>query len=255
MTVKQVSQRLLGTLPGRRPRLRTGDEALDIDRLISPLRYDVLIRERYLAFLAQHLDLFHRDFDAFVALARRQPYYAWFCAVAIHRIRPGAAGAGELDAEFRERLRKTTRLYQAICERGFDLRFPITVRTAGPVAVTATGKTVSGRVFPSDGCHRLAMLRHTGHRSLRPEWYRLRSDSPWQPPDNTGTLIGALGISRSEYFEFLSLGYADSISSDEEALLARLPSAADADELRRIIAVDGPALAQAELARLGHRGA
>jgi hypothetical protein len=245
----RISKRLLGALPGRRPRVAVGENLLDIDRLISPLRYDVLVRQRYLEFLARNLDLFHRDFDAFVDLARREPYHAWFCAVAIHRIRPGTAPE-ELDGGFRERLRKTTRLYLGMSERGFDPQFPITVRTAGPVATTTTGKIVTGRLFPSDGCHRLAMLRHTGHRSLLPQWYRLRSDGDWQPPDNTGTLLAALGISRAEYFEFLSLGYADSIFHDEDALLAHVPSAAQVDELRRIIAIDRPALeAQADQAQ------
>jgi hypothetical protein len=160
--------------------------------------------------------------------------------VAIHRIRPGTEGADALDTEFRARLRKTTRLYLAMSERGFDPQFPITVRTAGPVATTDTGKIVTGRLFPSDGCHRLAMLRHTGHRFLLPQWYRLRSGGDWQPPDNTGTLIGALGITPTEYFEFLSLGYTDSIFCDENTLLAHVPSARDADELRRIVAVDRP---------------
>lgn len=251
MITTRISKRLLGTMPGRRARLRPGDEALDIDRLISPLRYDVLVRERYLRFLAENLDLYHRDFDAFVGLARGQQYHAWFCAVAIHRIRPGTEGAADLDTAFRERLHKTTRLYLAMSERGFDPRFPITIRTAGPVVATATGKTVAGRLFPSDGCHRLAMLRHTGHRSLLPQWYQLRTDGGWRPPDNTGTLIGALGISRPEYFEFLSLGYADGIFDGEDALLAHVPSDADADEIRRIIAVDRPALAQADLAPPG----
>jgi hypothetical protein len=241
MMTRQLPARLVSALPGRRPRLRPGDRALDIDRLISPLRYDVLVRERYLGFLARNLDLFHRDFDAFVELARGEQYHAWFCAVAIHKIRPGTEGADELDAAFQERLRQTTRLYLAFSERGFDPRFPITVRTAGPVAVTTTGKTVAGRLFPTDGCHRLALLRFTGHRSLLPEWYRLRTDGGWQPPDNTGTLIGALGITRAEYLEFLSLGYTDSMFHDEDALLAHTASA-DADELRRIIAVDTPAL-------------
>jgi hypothetical protein len=156
--------------------------------------------------------------------------------VAIHRIRPGTEGA------FRERLHKTTRLYLAMSERGFDPQYPITVRTAGAVAGTTTGKIVSGRLFPSDGCHRLAMLRYTGHRSLLPEWYRLRSGGNWQPPDNTGTLIGPLGISEAEYYGFLSLGYADAIYHDEHALLAHVPSLGETNELRRIIAIDCPAL-------------
>lgn len=240
--ITNLSRRLRARLPGQRPQLQPGVEPLDIDRLISPLRYDVLVRERYFGFLARNLDLYHSDFDAFVDLARREQYHAWFRAVAIHRIRPGTEGADQVDTAFRERLHKTTRLYLAMSERGFDPQFPITVRTAGPIAATSTGKVVRGRLFPSDGCHRLAMLRYTGHRSLLPEWYRLRTDGDWQPPDNTGALIRPLGINHSEYFGFLSLGYADAVFHEERTLLAHVPSVTEANELRRIIAIDGSAL-------------
>ena len=149
--------RLLASIARRRPVLLAAEEPLDIDRLISPLRYDVLVRERYLRFLEVNRGLYDRDFEAYVELARAEPYYAWFCAVAIHRIRPGKDSRGvELEAAFRERLRKTTALADAIASQGFDPQYPIIVRTAGPVAVTDTGKSVAGRLFPSDGCHRLA---------------------------------------------------------------------------------------------------
>jgi len=234
---------LLASISRRRPRLRTGDEPLDVDRLISPLRYDVLVRAGYLWFLERHRELHDRDFDAYVALARRQPYYAWFRTVAIHRIRPGTPDGGEeLEQAFRERLRKTTRLADGFAARGFDPDHPIILRSAGPVAVTDTGKSVAGRLFPSDGCHRLALLRLTGHRRVPPEWYRIREERGWQPPDNTGTLITALGLTPAEYVEFLSLGYTSTRHRDVDALLADAATPADAAELRRIIAVDSPRL-------------
>jgi hypothetical protein len=238
--------RLLASIARRRPTLLAGDEPLDIDRLISPLRYDVLVRERYLRFLEVNRNLYDGDFDAYVELARGEPYYAWFCAVAIHRIRPGKDNRGaELEVAFRERLRKTTALADAITARGFDPQYPIIVRTAGPVAVTDTGKSVAGRLFPSDGCHRLALLRLAGHRQLPPALYRIRSEAGWQPPDNTGTLITALGLTPAEYFEFLSLGYSSGLHRDADALLADVPAPADAAELRRIIAVDSSRLKSA----------
>lgn len=242
VSVLRPCRRALASLPGRRPRLAPGVDALDIDRLVSPLRYDVLVREQYLRFLARNLDLYHDDFDAFAALAHDEPYHAWFRAVAIHRICPGTEGEADLEAEFRARLHKTTRLYEGFCERGFDARYPIILRTAGPLAQTGTGKSVAGRLFPSDGCHRLALLRLTGHRLLPPDWYRVKTERGWQPPDNTGTLITALGLTGPEYFEFLSLGYADAAYRDAGSLLTNLSVPGEADELRRIIAVDAPLL-------------
>jgi hypothetical protein len=193
------------------------------------------------------MDLYHQDFEAFATLARSQPYYTWFRAVAIHRIRPGAEGTAALEAAFRERLRKTTRLALSFSDRGFDPEYPIVLRTGGPVAVTDTGKSVAGRLFPSDGCHRLALLRLTGHRQLRPEWYRIRTERGWQPPDNTGTLITALGLTAAEYFEFLSLGYTRGVHANRDDLLAHAAAPAEAEELRRIIAVDMPRLEAAAL--------
>lgn len=235
---------LLTTIARRRPRLLAGKAFLDIDRLISPLRYDVLVRAEYFGFLERHRELHDSDFDAYVALARRQPYYTWFRTVAIHRIRPGAAdGSDQLEQAFVERLGKTTRLADGFAARGFDPEHPIILRSAGPVAVTDTGKLVAGRLFPSDGCHRLALLRRSGHRRLSPDWYRVRAERGWQPPDNTGTLITALGLTRAEYVEFLSLGYSPNGRRHRRLdTLVDDVSPADSDELRRIFAVDAPRL-------------
>ena len=237
-------RRLDRMLSRRRSVLCAGERPLPIDELISPLRYDVVVRERYLRFLAGHIDLYDTDFEAFLARSRNHPYWAWFQAVAIHRIRPGAEKDKVLDVAYRERIHKTARLYRAITDGGFDDRYPIIVRSAGPAVTTDTGKTLAGRLFPSDGCHRLALLRLLGHRQLPPNWYQLQTEAGWRPPDNTHTLIGALGLTSGEYFAFLSLGYANRIFVEPAPLLEQVAATNPdrIDELRRLILVDTPAL-------------
>lgn len=237
--------RPLRALRRRRPRPVPGDEPLEIDRLISPLRYDVVVRQQFFGFVARHVDRYHRDEEGFLELAEREPYYAWFRAVAFPRIAPGAVvrGAG-LAAAFRERVAKTVRLHRSFQEHGFDPRHPIGIRSAGAVATTATGKALTGRRFPGDGCHRLALLRSAGHLHLPPEWYRLQVDRRWQPPDNTATLIPLLGVGADAYFSFLSLGYARERLADEASLVAHV-AAVDpgrVTELRQIVALDAAVL-------------
>ena len=227
--------------------LRRPDQPLDIDRLISPVRYDVLVRANDFRFFAERLDVFHDDFDAYTALAMGDPYYEWFRTIA----HPRFVGGRDLHTAFRERLQKAAGLYLSFTEHGFDARFPIVVASSGPVATTATGKVMNGRQFPVDGCHRLALLHVAGYRQLPAEWCWLRVDRRWSPPDNTHSLIPALGIQPAEYYGFISRGYAGVTFEDEASLLAHLELADPGvlDEVRGVIAVDRPVLARA-----GERG-
>ena len=240
--IARQRRRLRRMLRQRQATLVPGERPLPIDELISPLRYDVVVREQYLHYVADHLDLYGADPEAFLAGSRRQPYHAWFRSVAIHRIRPGTTGQDALDRAFRERVHKTVRLYLAITGFGFDDRYPVVIGDAGPVVTTDTGKVLSGRLYPTDGCHRLALLRFTGYRHLPPSFYRLQSTPGWRPPDNTHTLIDALGLTGPEYFSFLSAGYAGEACRDRASLLeyvaARHPDRLG--ELHRVILIDTP---------------
>lgn len=242
--VGRQRRRIDRILRRRRSVVVPGKEPLPIDELISPLRYDVLVREQYLRFVGEHLDLYDADVEDFLARSQRHPYRRWFDAVAVHRIRPGAEGRAVLDGTFEERIHKTVRLYRTITGEGFDARYPIVVRSAGPVVTTTTGKTLSGRLFPSDGCHRLALLRLLGHRQLPPAWYRLQTEPGWRPPDNTHTLITSLGLTPEEHCAFLSLGYADTVCTDPAELLGHVAATRPArlPELREVLRVDGPLL-------------
>ena len=228
-----------------RGRLQPGAVTLDLDRLVSPLRYDVVVRERYLDFLEEHLALYFDDFDAFDAKAREHPYFVWFRTIAIHRIAPGGVDDEALTAAFRERLRKTTRLFLAFRDRGFDPTFPIVVRQGGPLAATVTGKVLTDRWFPVEGCHRLALLRRAGHRRLHPSWYRVRTGPGWAPPDNTHALLRALEVPGTDYYSFVALGYGERGCDDPQLLLAALEASRPelVGEVGRILEVDSAQLA------------
>lgn len=228
-----------------RPTITDGSAPVPLDHVISPLRYDVVVRERFLRFLAAQGDPLDIDVDAVVAAARDQEYHAWFRHVAIHHVRPGTAREADLEAAFRRRVVQTANLLGSFSARGFDARYPVTLRTAGAGPVTtSTGKRLTGRLYASDGCHRLALLRMAGETVLRPEWYQVRTDPRWAPPDNTGALIPVLGISRAEHLAFVASGYTTAAVGDAAALLAHLAETgpAAAAEVAGLLALDAPLL-------------
>ena len=195
------------------------DKPVAIDRLISPLRYDVLVRLDYFFFLEDHRGLFESDFEAFTARAREQPYYIWFREIVFPRLissRPRA----DLEPEFRKRLRKASRLFEGFRRRGFDPRFPITVRYAG--IGLSNGQNGSERYHLVDGCHRLALLLAAGHTMLTVDMCRVRLDPVVTPLDNTAVLLSRLQVTSSEYFSFLSRGYAQRECRDKASLLAHV---------------------------------
>jgi len=223
-----------------------GDGPADLYELVSPLRYDVLVRAEYFAFLAEHLALFESDFEAYFAAALGHPYYTWFTTIALPRFRPRDAASEERrHAAYRQRLRDAASLYRSVQEHGFDGgRYPLLLRAVPPGAATASGKLVPRRLYGGDGCHRLALLLHLGHRTLPPAWYRVRTVAA--PLDNTGQLLGPLRVPAAAYYRFLALGYAGGAPLDDrEALLRHVATQAPErlEELRQVLAADEPLLA------------
>ncbi len=67
--MERSSHGLRRRIPGLvRLAYRPGREAIPIDQLISPLRYDILVRERYLRVLHERRALAEEDFEAFMEL-------------------------------------------------------------------------------------------------------------------------------------------------------------------------------------------
>jgi hypothetical protein len=231
-----------------------GREPIPIDQLISPLRYDILVRKRYFELLREQRELADEDFEAFMDLSRQHPYFTWFTRVVV----PGGnhpdmvGDDARLNAAFERRVRRSIELHDAFESAGYDRRRPIILRTGGEIAPTSTGKRLARRTYAGDGCHRLAWLRMAGVEVLEPRMYRLHVAPVFTPRDDTAALIRAMGISRRDYFSFLSLSYADRELPSEEALIGHVRSA-DADrlpELEQVIAIDAPRLSDAAQSRI-----
>ena len=236
-------------LPGlMRFAYQPGRESVRIDRLISPLRYDILVREKYFEVLRARRSLADKDFDAFMELSRQQPYFTYFIRVAIPSHRAEILGDDRrVEAAFERRVRASIELHDSFESTGYDRRRPIILRTGQRIEATATGKRPAQRIHAGDGCHRLACLRSAGVEVLQPDMYRLQVADVLTPRDDTVLLLRAMAISPTDYFSFLSLSYADRELRSEEALLDHIRST-DPDrlpELEQVIAVDAPLLAAA----------
>jgi hypothetical protein len=243
-SVGRAASRRLRALSARRAYL-PGTEPVPLDELLSPLRYDIVVRADHFRFLEDRFDLFERDPDAYVRLAQGHPYFTWYTQVALPRYRPHASGDERRRlAAFRRRVLAAAALWRSFKAAGFDARNPVTLRVAVPAAATATGKVVRRRVHVGDGCHRLAMLVAVGEPTLLPGWYRVRSDPLRSLIDNTSALIGPLGLGREEYYRFLARGYGAGPATGRDEIVRHV-AAHTPDrlaELRQVLALDEPRL-------------
>jgi hypothetical protein len=225
-----------------------GRESIRIDDLLSPLRYDILVRERYFALLREHRALAADDFGAFMELSRQHLYFDWFTRVVIAEYRSEMVGDDQLvDAAFERRVRGCIELHDTFQSAGYDKRRPIILRTGRQIAPTSTGKRLARRMYAGDGCHRLACLRAAGVEVLQPDMYRMHIAEVLTPRDDTALLLRLMAISPGEYFSFLSLSYADREFHSEEALLDHVGSIDPGrlQELQQVIAVDSQLLVAA----------
>jgi hypothetical protein len=230
----------------RASRRRTaGTEPVRIDELVSPLRYDVLVRERFLGSIAGGAG--EGGLGAAVASPEGRAYSAWFRGIVIPRFRPELIGDdGAIEALLADRVRRSVELQASFAAGGYDPAQPILLQSGLRIAATATGKRIERRLFAGDGCHRLALLRLNGVTELEPGAYRVETAPVLTPIDNTAALIPLLGLSRGEYFEFLSLSYSPGVSCRDEAELrgrvaSRTPGRSA--ELDGVLAADLPLLA------------
>lgn len=224
---------------------RPGAEPTAIDDLISPLRYDILIRQRYFEFLRKHPELVEGDPAAVAEASRTHAYFIWFSRVVVPRFRPELAGSPELIAPaFTARVAASLDLLRSFEAHGLDPARPLVLETGRTIEPTATGKRLARRLYPGDGCHRLALLRASGVTDLEPGGYRVRSVRRFTPLDNTALLLPELEIDPETYRRFLALSYGPLV----EAALARREVSRGAaperglDEVRRVIRLDAPLL-------------
>lgn len=191
------------------------DQPVRIDDLVSPLRYDVLVRQRYLSIIAESPELLEGDLGPLLELSRSHEYHTWFTAVVVPRFMPHLIGRDdEIAAAFERRVRATVELMRSVQESGLDPGRPVTLRTGRRIQPTATGKRLARRIYARDGCHRLALLRASGVTVLEPGTYRLDRQISFTPLDNTAPLLRAAPIDTTAYWEFMALSYDSLVAAD-----------------------------------------
>lgn len=217
---------------------RSGDRAIDVAELISPLRYDVLVRAQFFGFLAARPP--GESDDALVAAALSEPYAVWFREVAMARFRPWVLQDRALLREnFAERVLASRALLTSFESRGYDPSKPVTLRVTSGGQRSDTGVRMHRTVHVGDGGHRLALLLQSGS-ALEPSMYRL-DPRPMRLIDNTAVLHRALGLTDAAYLTFVARGYTRGECSDlltlREAAAAR--GSESLAELEGVLAAHG----------------
>lgn len=243
--IKGILERISSRFPRVSPWLtpwyfEPGLAPVPINTLVSPLRYDILVRVSFFRFFETHQDLFERDFDAFVERARQHAYFTWFTEVYSLRNPEEFESEGKVESAFRQRVMRAARLYRRFQEIGFDKSTPIILVRGCKILSTITGKRFDTPFYTWEGLHRIALMIMAGYSSLPPAVYCIRNLRKFSPIDNTHLLIRPLKITLKEYYSFLSLGYTEKEFTDKESLLAnvRAKGPEKVKELEAIIAVD-----------------
>lgn len=261
---RSVRRRLLRAFPAARPawyavspRYRRPSGPVPLHDLISPLRFDIVIRAQMFEFLEALPAADRRDHIAVARLARTLPYGTWFREVAAKYVLGDAPTEEELEAGFAERVRKTIELFEQFERGGLDRRRPITLvryrptepatgqmETATRQLETATGKRIHPRLQPDDGCHRLALLWRAG-------LVEVPADACWvfssrsAAIDNTHTLLAHLPIDLGDYYRFIGLGYVSAPVDGRASLLQAVSAERGPEvlaEVARILNADEPLL-------------
>jgi O-antigen/teichoic acid export membrane protein len=226
----------------RRGRLdqRPGTVDVLLDELVSPLRYDVVVRQQFFAFLDANAELLD-EFGDLVIEARGQPYYVWYRDIVIGS-RTKLLKGRTLDAAFADQIERVLAMrarFNPADESWGDLL----LREVPAGTQTTTGKVVGPRLVPVDGCHRIALLRHHGRKVLPAGSYQLVGDKQLVR-DNTALLIPSLRLTEAQYLDYLAMGFDEDAPDGFAELVAgvALHHPDRSAELESVISVDLPLL-------------
>lgn len=218
-------------------------EAIDIDRLICPLRYDVCVRIEFIRLLRDQSVLYSQDLGAFLERPQSRAYFIWFREVVCARYRPRIYRDEQLLKQaFVERVHETARLWAAIEQEGYDPSTPIRLRSGRSIR-TVNGKAMTTPYFAGDGCHRMACLYLIGQTRLEPEQYEVQIDRVFEPLDNTAILARHIPLDRATYLNFISAFYCDGLELDDPDRIVQHVASHKPDllpELKSVLAFDLP---------------
>lgn len=199
-------------------------DAVDINRIACPLRYDICIRIEFLRLLRDEWTLYEDDLSLFRKRPPAQAYFNWFRNVRCARYQPALmTDAARLEAGFIKRIHQTAQLWQSVKESGFDTSNPIRLWTGRSIR-SINGKKITTTLFAGDGCHRIACLYLLGWRYLEPVHYEVVIRPRFKPLDNTALLIDSKALEVSTYLRYISHFYCDGELFDSETAILQYVS-------------------------------
>ena len=220
-------------------------QAIDIERLMCPLRYDLWVRIDFVRLLRDQWELYTSDLHAFLDRPQSRAYHVWFRDIRCALYRPEIHRDVELlQAEFIKRVHATAMLWRSIEQNGYDRSTPIRLGSGKSIR-RVNGKAINSIYFAGDGCHRMSCLYVTGQTRLQPEDYEVQVAQAFEPLDITALLIQQHHLDRTAYLRFLSRFYGDGSQVDSadqivQHVAARKPELLP--ELESVLAFDLPVL-------------
>ena len=191
-------------------------------RLISPFRYDVVVRAQLFDAVAARPQ--GQPVDDFVASVAHHPYAVWFREVELRRFFPWVLeNPREVAEAYAARVRRAIGTFESFRARGFDSGQPVMLRRLDRPVASDSGVLLPRVLHLGDGGHRLALLHRSGAR-LEP-WMHRVDPRPNRVIDNTAILAPALGLSEQEYSSFLALSFLDEPVDSLDALVVGVEQA------------------------------
>ncbi len=218
-------------------------EAIDIGRLVCPLRYDLWVRIEFVRLLRDEWGLYTDDLPGFLNRPQSRAYYVWFKEVRCALYSPRIYRDEELvKAEFVKRVHETATLWSSIERNGYDRSRPIRLGSGRSIR-SVNEKTINSTYFAGDGCHRLSCLYVTGQTRLEPEDYEVHLRQEFEPLDITAILVQQLPLDRTSYLYFISRFYCDGSEFDSADQILQHVASEKPDllaELESVLAFDLP---------------
>lgn len=168
------------------------DRDIPLSSIIAPLRYDIIIREKFIAFYLKNRKLYQNDLGSFVEKSKKEPFYEYFkIRTAVYRPKILKDKGMTMD-EYQKYIKNFISLFEKIKNKGFDANFPVTLHRS----------IFSKKLYMGDGCHRIACLKFLGYKSLPKEHGKIIISLFHKPKNNTKMLLDMGLISKKTFDDF-----------------------------------------------------
>lgn len=199
------------TLNAERP-----TEPMPFGDVLFPLRVDVPLISKTLAFYDGNKDLWQKNREEFYRQARSTYYYRNLSLVpAVHwRAQRGKRPWNQrhLETVYRKQMARWFAVYEAIVAGGYNSQYPITIYKPKRALKTTDGfnerHVPQQTFFMGNGRHRTAILIHLGQTGWLPGQYIVKHIQPYTPWEVTHLYMRHGWVSEQQFMNFVGMSIA-----------------------------------------------